>query len=140
MDPSPWPLLADVMTTHAAPLDAVQVQSRPEATASVPAPPAAGEVSTEFLRLMLHRKPDGPVVDCCVDVQDAVEMTTSASSRAVMRRREPDLVRFERSGSLLMRYVCAAIVLPTRSGRGSADFAPLRFQSTAERRRLRQST
>jgi hypothetical protein len=98
------------MTTHAAPLDAVHSQSRVRPIESVPEPPAAGEVSIEFVRLTLHRELDGAVVDCCsaaVQEMTAARGMSASSRAAAMRRGEPELVRFERSGSRLMRNLGA---------------------------------
>src|SRR5687768_4137271 len=80
IDPLPWPLLADVMTTHAAPLDAVQAHSRARSSESVPEPPVAGDVSTEFVRRTLHRELDGAVVDWPTDVHEALAAKTTSTS------------------------------------------------------------
>jgi len=97
------------MTTQAASLAAVHAQSRAKPIESVPVPPAAGDVSTEFVRRIAHRGPEGPVVDCSAAVQAAeAAATVSESSRAAAtRRRQPDLIRFERPGARLMRNLSA---------------------------------
>jgi hypothetical protein len=70
MDPSPWPLVAEVMTTHCAVFDAAHVQSRAAFTVSDPAPPEAGTDSIELLTVTPQRDDDGAVTDVCDDVHE----------------------------------------------------------------------
>src|SRR4051812_42004890 len=77
-EPSPWPVVAEVMTIQGAALDAAQVQSRLVATATVPEPPAAPAESAELVSVTLHFDPEGPVSDTSDELQAMV-----ANSRAV---------------------------------------------------------
>jgi hypothetical protein len=61
---------------------------------SVPVPPAAGDVSADFVRRTVHRDPDGPVVDRSADVQAAAATTTvSERSRVAGKRGKARLMR-----------------------------------------------
>jgi hypothetical protein len=71
-------VLAEVMTTQVAALDAAQVQSRLVATATVPEPPAAAAVSAELVSVTWHFDPEGPVSDTSDELQ-----ATVANSRAM---------------------------------------------------------
>ena len=82
IDPRPWPLLADVRTTHSALLDAVHKQSRARSIERLPDPPAAAAASIEFVRVTPQREAEGPVTERSADVQDAdAARSTSANSR-----------------------------------------------------------
>src|SRR5262245_21434053 len=71
IDPSPWPLVADVITIHCAAFEAAHVQSRVAVTVSDPAPPEAGTVSIELVTVTLHRCVVGAVTDVLDEVHDA---------------------------------------------------------------------
>jgi hypothetical protein len=77
IDPSPWPLVADVMTIHCAVFDAAHVQSRVALTVSEPAPPEAGTVSTEFVTVTPQRGVVGAVTEVLDEVHDAIETASS---------------------------------------------------------------
>jgi len=70
-DPSPCPLVADVIAIQLTPFDAAHVQSRVVAIVSVPAPPEAGTISGEFVTVTAQRTVDGDVCDVSDDVHDA---------------------------------------------------------------------
>ena len=55
IEPSPWPLLAEVSTIHCAVFDAAQVQSRAALTVSDPEPPLAGILSSELVTVTPQR-------------------------------------------------------------------------------------
>jgi hypothetical protein len=78
IDPSPCPLVAEVMTTHCALFDAAHVQSRAAVTVSVPAPPDAGTVSIELVTTTVQRADEGTVTDVCDDVHDVCSSDTSS--------------------------------------------------------------
>ena len=84
IDPSPWPLDADVITTHCAVFEAAHVQSRDALTASVPAPPAAGTISSEVVTVTPHRVVVGVVIEVFDEVQEAAALATT---RMMTRRR-----------------------------------------------------
>jgi hypothetical protein len=105
IDPAPCPLLADVMVTQAALVDADHVQSRGTPIVSVSEPPAAGAVAAGLPRLMGQRTGDGAVVDCSDEVQERPPATVASAINATVPDVRPriDLVRFEQSTLLLMR-------------------------------------
>lgn len=80
-DPSPWPLLPDVITIHATSLEAAHVQSRLVAIVSVPAPPDGGTDCVELVTLTVHFDPDGPATDTAEDVQDAAAVAIAHTNR-----------------------------------------------------------
>jgi hypothetical protein len=71
IDPSPWPFDPDVITIHGAVFEAAHAQSRSELTVSVPAPPAAGTVSSELVTVTPQRVVVGAVTDVFEEVQEA---------------------------------------------------------------------
>jgi hypothetical protein len=86
-EPSPWPLLPDVITIHETWLDAAHVQSRLVAIVSVPAPPEGGADSIEFVTVTWHFEPDGPATDTAEDVQDAASPAAISNVANAARRR-----------------------------------------------------
>ena len=83
IEPSPCPLVADVITIHCAVFDAAHAQSRVALTVSVPAAPAAGTVSKELVTVTPQRAAvDGDVTDVFDEVHDAA----AAASRTTKIR------------------------------------------------------
>jgi outer membrane receptor protein involved in Fe transport len=104
MVPAPCPLLAEVISIHAAALDAAHVHSRSVVTVTAPVPPDAGIVSTELPTVIPQREVDGKVSV----VSDEVQESESAANASAANRLAGavhgwvgELVRFARQPLLM---------------------------------------
>jgi hypothetical protein len=70
-EPSPCPLLPEVITIHETELETAHVQSRLVVMLSVPAPPDGGADCIELVTLTWHFDPDGAATDTAEDVHAA---------------------------------------------------------------------